>query len=147
MHSLQQFARQVERRQEIGGGGLPTGGFAPIEQNTSDHRLNELKAAHRRVQMRKKVCQRCGAKYLPTGSNQKYCSDVCAEVAQGRRDVRRRDKRIANRTCVCQVCQQEFYADRYDQKYCGGKCRYAARLIRKHVKKMDEFFGGKNAEV
>ena len=47
MHSLQQFARQVERRQEIGGGGLPTGGFAPIEQNTSDHRLNELKAADR----------------------------------------------------------------------------------------------------
>lgn len=74
----------------------------------------------RRLASRK--CQRCGQKYHPTGTQQKYCSTGCYQAQKRERMRKQYGNTVLNRPRKCRRCGKRFKARNVDQKYCCRTC-------------------------
>ena len=63
-----------------------------------------------------KTCKICGTEFIPTGTRQLYCSDICVKVKKN--NGRRKDPVLFH----CQICEKEFIQKRKDNVTCSAAC-------------------------
>ena len=60
------------------------------------------------------ICQHCGQPYEPKRVNQKYCSEKCYKLHQGRAN---------HSTRICPTCQSSFRPFAKTHIYCSSSCQ------------------------
>lgn len=74
-----------------------------------------------------RVCEQCGAAFLPVAQNQKRCSHRCTRLAaKARERIRAFDGDVPT-TTNCDICGAEFPVISHWQRYCSKKCRGKAK--------------------
>lgn len=73
-----------------------------------------------------KTCKICGANFIPTNNNQKYCSNECSRIVKNEKHRRRyMQKKNTNKktiTKVCSVCGSLFVLTHSAQTMCSKEC-------------------------
>lgn len=91
---------------------------------TKNARRTAQRAAAREARAVERVCAFCGAKFVTSRSNKKYCSRKCCADAKHREaSAARSAARLAARTGrVCPVCGGKFTPKKSDAVYCSRAC-------------------------
>ena|SRR5215204_801245 len=88
-------------------------------------RLAALKA-------RNSACPWCGEAFMPSRSNQAFCSDSCRDRLK---HSQRRGRVVASKQKVaCGVCGAEFLPRSQSSKYCSRPCRQKAHADRARIR-------------
>jgi hypothetical protein len=81
---------------------------------------------HANMRMENILCKQCKQKFVPTRSNQVFCTPQC-------RDAFKESKRILSgvnsvKPIVCEICGNAFFPENKNaKKYCSRQCRHKAR--------------------
>jgi len=82
--------------------------------------------ARKRNEYSNSICAICGKTFLKSGSNQKYCSNICKAKAKSKRVIH---------TKTCKECGSTFKTDHDKTEYCSTKCRNRYRRKKVRISK------------
>ena len=82
------------------------------------------------------VCPICGKNYERTHKLQKYCCDMCRQIAIRNQANERYNRKMGSMPILtCPICKTEFQPVHRGQKYCGKGCYRQAELKRRKEKR------------